>query len=451
MEIPLFDLKQKGRSSNVTACRTINFFPHTLPGNEVVLYGTPGCEPLGYGVYGPSVRGAIFADGVLYYAQGSSFGKIVNDNFQVIGTTAVGTNRIQMEFNGFQILQLIDGLIWIYDISTGTLTQFVQSGFPLMGSLVYLNGYFIATELDGQRFFWSNLYNGAVWDALDFASAESTPDGLVGAVVVGSELKLMGETTIETWYNVGGSDVFAKQQGATTNKGVGSLYSAKVYQNGFVYVDYAGTVQAMASYTPQKISNDALDYELSKVPDLSICYGNTYEQEGKEFYCLTFNNQTWVFDGQLWHQRSSKDGAWLPFVIVQQGPNVYGGARDSGQMHRVAMDVNLDDGEPIKRSHVLPEIQGDMKRLRLSRLEMKMESGVGINLGQGQNPVVWLDWSDDGGHAWSNALQAGIGKIGQYLYRIYWQKLGSFRSRFFRISMSDPVKPVIIAAYGGQP
>ena len=66
---------------------------------------------------------------------------------------------------------------------------------------------------------------------------------------------------------------------------------------------------------------------------------------------------------------------------------------------------------------------------------------------QNTYPTVCLDWSDDGGHTWSNQHWRSIGKIGRYKDRAIWRGLGLSTGRVFRLTMSDDVKRVMIAAY----
>jgi hypothetical protein len=61
-------------------------------------------------------------------------------------------------------------------------------------------------------------------------------------------------------------------------------------------------------------------------------------------------------------------------------------------------------------------------------------------------PRAMLEWSDDGGHTWSNQHWRSIGQIGQYKNRAIWRKLGKARSRIFRLTVTDPVKIVLLGA-----
>ena len=63
------------------------------------------------------------------------------------------------------------------------------------------------------------------------------------------------------------------------------------------------------------------------------------------------------------------------------------------------------------------------------------------------NPKAVLSWSDDGGHIYSNDHTAFLGKQGEYLTRVYWNRLGNSRNRTWRIMISDAIKKVLIAAH----
>ena len=71
---------------------------------------------------------------------------------------------------------------------------------------------------------------------------------------------------------------------------------------------------------------------------------------------------------------------------------------------------------------------------------------MGLATGAGSDPQAMMDWSDDGGHTWSNEHWADIGEIGEYDRRARWSKLGRSRDRIYRVTVSDPIKVVILGA-----
>jgi hypothetical protein len=71
---------------------------------------------------------------------------------------------------------------------------------------------------------------------------------------------------------------------------------------------------------------------------------------------------------------------------------------------------------------------------------------VSVATTQGVDPQAMLRWSNDGGSTWSNEHWTSIGKIGRHQNRAIWRRLGMARDRIFEVSISDPVKAVIVSA-----
>jgi hypothetical protein len=128
------------------------------------------------------------------------------------------------------------------------------------------------------------------------------------------------------------------------------------------------------------------------------------------------------------------------------------GDYENGNIYKFDLDVYADNNAPQKwlRSwRALPSGQNNLKRTAQHSLQLEIESGVGLNLGQGDDPQVMLRWSDDGGHTWSNEHWKSMGKIGEYGYRNIWRRLGmtqKLRDRVYEISGTDPVKVAIMGA-----
>jgi hypothetical protein len=89
---------------------------------------------------------------------------------------------------------------------------------------------------------------------------------------------------------------------------------------------------------------------------------------------------------------------------------------------------------------------GDYGWVVHNRLQIDMETGVGLLAGQGANPVALLDWSDDGGKTWSNKHSASMGRMAEARTRVRWNRLGRARDRVYRLTITDPVPRVIIGA-----
>lgn len=57
-----------------------------------------------------------------------------------------------------------------------------------------------------------------------------------------------------------------------------------------------------------------------------------------------------------------------------------------------------------------------------------------------------MQYSDDGGHTWSEWRDTTIGDLGQYQTRAVFNRLGSFRNRVFRFRITTPRRCDILGA-----
>lgn len=60
--------------------------------------------------------------------------------------------------------------------------------------------------------------------------------------------------------------------------------------------------------------------------------------------------------------------------------------------------------------------------------------------------TITLDYSDDGGHNWSNKRERSLGAEGEYQQRVRFNRLGSFRQRVVRISTSSAASTELMGA-----
>jgi hypothetical protein len=64
-----------------------------------------------------------------------------------------------------------------------------------------------------------------------------------------------------------------------------------------------------------------------------------------------------------------------------------------------------------------------------------------------RNPIVWLNYSDDGGHVFKNQIEMNLGQPGDYAYRCITRRLGRSRDRIYNFEYSDTAPLRLIDAY----
>ena len=123
------------------------------------------------------------------------------------------------------------------------------------------------------------------------------------------------------------------------------------------------------------------------------------------------------------------------------------GSRLDGKVLELSHDVYTDNENPIKRVRVLTNLVDELKRVRYNTLTLLVETGVGLQTGQGSAPVISLRVSKDGARTWSDYMTTEIGAAGKYQTEVNFRRLGIAQELTFEVSISDPIKVSLIGAY----
>jgi hypothetical protein len=367
--------------------------------------------------------------------------------------------------NGTQIFFACNPNGYIYNEVTDVFAKITDPDFTGAGTVTYLDGYFVYNEPNSQKIWITQLLDGTSVDPLDFASAEGSPDGVVALNSIHRELWVFGTDTTEVWYDSGATDFpLIPIQGAFNETGCIAPYSVAKLDNSLFWLGNDprgfGVIYRSNGYAAQRVSTHAIEYAIQGYTDISDAVAYTYQQEGHAFYVISFptGNATWVYDVATgaWHERAYLTNGEFTRHRSNCQCNFQSttlvGDYQNGNIYKFDLDVYADNGATQKwlRSwRALPSGQNNLKRTAQHSLQLESESGVGIVVGQGNDPQAMLRWSDDGGHTWSNEHWKSMGAIGQYGYRTIWRRLGmtqKLRDRVYEVSGTDPVKIAIMGA-----
>lgn len=470
MKSPILGGTYTARSVNLAAQRCVNLYAETAAeGGEDVgaLFQCPGTSLFATAGFG-AIRGSWEAMGVGYVVSGNTLYSVTAYGVATsIGTLVTSVGPVSMTDNGSQIVIADNPNMYVYNVSTEVFAQVNDPDFPGAVTVAFLDGYVIFNEPDSGRFWYTEIYDASNIDALSFATAEGSPDNILSILVDHREIWLFGQKTTEVWYNSGDADnPFQRIQGAFIEHGIVGPYACGKIDNTVFWVgsdtNGDGVTWRASGYTPQRVSSHAIETTLNGYGTLADCIVFTYQQEGHSFVQATFpqGNATWVYDiaTNLWHER-----AYLDPVTGQLGRHRaschmflnqkhYIGDYQNGNIYEWKLGTYSDNGDAIKwlrAWRALPTGQNNLKRTTHHNLQIYCEAGVGLVDGQGDDPQMILEWSDDGGHTWSNQHSRTLGAMGKTGTRVIWRRLGStekLRDRVYRVSITDPVKVAIIGA-----
>lgn len=464
LQLTLAGPHHTSRSLNVSAQTLVNWyleFQNVQEKSATVLYPDPGTTLVSSIGVGP-FRGSIVHKGECFFVSGSELLKMTSlEAVSSVGTLSTSTGRVSIASNGTFGNQLIivdgtDGYIW----DGSTLTTIADAQFPASPTqVVYVDTYFIVIADDSGQFNISASADGTAWDALDFANAERQPDNTLAIETLKRDIYFVGEYTTEIWTNTGGRFPFEPYGNGILEFGTVSPWCVSKYEDGVVFVTNTvrgqGKVVLLKGTNSRIISNTSIENELFAASTLENCHSFIYEWKSHVFYQLTVPEleTTFVCDLTIndpeyaWHKKSTNDLRHIASTHVFFNKKHYVGSYIGPELYYLDNTKYTDSGTTIKRERAGIHLAKNRVRFRYDRLELEFEAGTGLLAGQGSDPKVMLDWSDDGGHTWSNIRYLSIGGIGQYKNRCIAHHLGSSIDRIFRIRVSDPVNFTLIDGY----
>lgn len=458
--IPLFGIGNVGRSVNVTAQERTNLYIEVKQDDEgkhiLTLYGTPGLEV--FNNFGSSpIRGLYQMGDLIYLAYRDKLYSISNNaTVTELGTLNSFGGRVNFSDNGTQII-LVDGTDgYIWNVQTLVFAQIIDVDWPGADTVTFLNGRFVVNKPNTGEFYWSGLYDGLSWDSLDFATAESDPDNLVAVMAESGQLVLFGGKVTEFWGDSGGLDSpYSRVGSGAIEWGLAARNSLCKFMDGLMFLrkNRLGQVQVclLMGYQAVPVSNPEMEFVFGTYGNVSNATAFAYMLNGHPFYQINFPSidVSWLYDGQskAWSKSMSGEGRHRADQFVNLLGSSYVSDYENGKLYRLDQNVYTDDGETIIREFISRH-QMSGNRLKFSQLWLEFEPGVGLQTGQGQDPQCMMSVSRDGGQTYGNELWRTIGRVGKYKTRALWNRLGQTFDWVYKFRVTDPVKVVIIAAWG---
>lgn len=448
--------------------RLLNLYPETSPtkaASPVLILGRQGLKPWGTAGSGP-IRGSEVMAGVLYVVSGTTLYSVTSAGVASSIGAVAGTGFVCMSNNGRlgspgNQLVIATGRAWVEylngyfiwgrdaTVTTATSQAYLYNATTLAFGQIADPDLFLSG--DG-KFQISAVLDGSSYDALDFATAESSPGKLIRGKVDGADLLLFCEDVAEPWYDSGNALFpFERQNQTVIRKGIMGTHTIALLDNTTFWIgkdkDAGGgpiVYRLAGGLQGQRISTHAVEDALALVTDWSLVRCISYIINGHAFFHIILADQTsWVYDCATthWHEESTfLLGRWQGNSHTYAYSKHIIGSYNSGSLFALDPDYIWDDtATPIEAEMVSIPIGGDATWKTLASFQLDIEGGLGLATGQGSDPQVMLQLSFDRGHTWGREKWRSIGAIGNYGLRVIWRQLGWFREVAIKLRITDPV------------
>jgi hypothetical protein len=472
------------RSLPLSAQTCVNLYPvqSQAPGGEVgAFYGTPGKKLLtNLGVTGQG-RGLVTAShsgSTLVAVVGSGVYKVIEQTANgssgsgpksyvvtLLGNLPTVSGRVSMAANAASQVAICDSTgMYVANISTNSLTGPIANGPTAQSIVAYMDGYGIfivpGFSLSGQ-FGITAIDDFTTISALNVATAEALPDDLVCAIVTQRELWLLGAQTTEIWSDTGAASFpWERIPGGVLHVGCSSFFLPALVDDNLFWVtttpNGAYRVVKSVGYQVEYVSSYAVEESLqdyySSLPgaEVQTPWGYGYQHEGHSFYVLNIPGAglTWVYDigAGLWHRRAYRD---TNGALHQELGNAYAYWAGkhlyldlyNGNLYQLDSKTYTDNGAAIYRERAWPLVgPEELHRIRVDKIELDAETGVGNETGTDTDPQVCLEMSFDGGRHFGYSRYQSMGTVGLTEVRPTWRRNGTGRRPVARLSTTAQTK-----------
>jgi len=422
------------------------------------LYARPGNQLFATVGSGAGREAFTARNGRVFVVSGSELYEIFSSGVGTLrGSLLTSAGEITMAENGIQ-LAICDGVdLYIYTYATNVLLRVVSANLPSAASVIFLDGYFIINRaLNSGIFQISAPYDGTSWAALDFATAESSPDNLVRVANIFGQLWLFGDISIEPWSNTGAALFPFQRVNNSAKLAVGTIAPSTVMEldNTAFWVgqDFngAGIVYKADGFSPQRISTEAIELRIQNAPSITTLKAITYQEAGHIFYiitgggmetalCYDVSTKLWT----EWAYLNSFGQYELPITnhLIYAFGKTLGLDKNNGNIYHQSAAYFSDNGDEIARDRIFTHIFDNGNAFLIKNLVVNFETGVGN--ASVVDPKVMLHLSSDGGRSFYTYYETALGKVGKFLSRVVFWRLGRHRQCTFRIRVTDAVKTAI--------
>lgn len=423
-------------NGNLPELRLINMFLERAPSSQggIILLSRKGLEEHSSLDTGP-VQAVFQEDGVFGGDVFSVAGNVLYRGTEAIGTITVN-GPVFIAASASELAVCGSGPLYRYDGSTLVAVTFPDGAS--VTKVVFHDGLFLAARLNTQKWYFSAVLDADTWDALDFGSAESSPDNILDMAVSNDTMWLFGSNSTEPHANTGDADLpYQRFEQRIFPKGVKATGTVVALDNTLYCVTSDGLASRLGE-TLERISDNGIEERIAQSETIS-CFGFVFE--GHSFYCIRLDAGTFAFDvsTQQWCEFQSDGSNFRGRCACMSGTTAILGGDNDGTLW--TFGGYLDGDDALTRlftagAHI------DGGTLIVDNFMVEANVGWTEQLsGQGSDPVIEVRFSRDGGATWGDWRPVSLGAQGRYRNKAELRRCGmfDFPGMLAEVRNADPV------------
>ncbi len=374
---------------------------------------------------------------------------------ELLGSTDLLSNSpVTFAKDATRVVMANGGRMVYTDLST--LTTMADADAPVnVTHVADLDLYVLANERGSSRIHFCDVNDLTTWQALSFFSAESKPDDVLAMAEGFNELLLLGSESVEFWVN-DGQNPFSRIQGSAQPFGTSSPYSLALVGSTWMWLDHKRRLVSMQGRQVVPISSP-YDSVIQNYSAVTNAIGYTVDVLGIPIYVLNFptDGETIAYNvrDQQWHRWGYWNMDLARYDRFRGASYCYAknwnmhliGDHTNGKIYRASRQTFNDAGNPIRSllrtGHIDQGVSFD-KRSDIIRLKVKR----GVATGTVPDPQIMMRRRVDNAAQWDGERWESLGKVGQHLPYIDWNRNGNYITEQLEFVHSDDTDLVMMGA-----
>lgn len=433
---------------SASSARLLNCFGEAAPKGAkgpLILRRAPGIPAFCACGVGPG-RGLHVMQGVLYAVSGGTLFKVLANGTTVSQGAVPGTRRLFSADNGTQLLLITETAGFVSSGGTTAAITDIDFTSRRAGATAFIDNYAAIVDEGSGQWFITDLADFTNVDGLAFATAEGAPDNLITLAVDHRQVVLVGSDSTELWDNTGASGFpFERAPNGLIELGGTARHGIVKQDQSVCLLASDRTIRRLQGNTWMRISQHGVERALRNYATVEDCEASAYTLDGH--LCTAWNfpsaGKTWLCDHttQEWHERESYHRqVWDVVDIAEAYGQVFVQRATTGEIGTLSRTAFEEWGQALLAVWTFQSLYNGGQRVTLNRLELGIETGVGLSTGQGSDPRITCQVSKDGGKSFPITMPTrSIGAQGKYRQRVHWDRFGDAEDMVIRMELADPV------------